>query len=109
MHVLLRKPHDIVPLKKDTAVDHPAGGIHQAQDGKPGDGLAAAGLSYQSQDLAAVDAERHTVHRFYDTQFGEKIGFQVFDDESRTVIQPFSLLTSEVVGLGRRVIDPPPD
>ena len=57
--VVAAEAQHVLPVKDDLA----RGRLDQAQDAAAGGGLAAAGFADHSQRLAAIDRERHAVHR----------------------------------------------
>ena len=53
--------------------------VKQAQDAHGGDGFPRAGFSHHAQGFSCLQGVGHVVDSLYDSPFGLKIGFQVFD------------------------------
>ena len=65
-HLLLAQLQQVLPLEKDLAALHPAGGVHNAHDGAGGHAFAGAALSDNAQHAALAQRKIHAVHRLDD-------------------------------------------
>ena len=61
------------------------GGADQLQNGFAQCGLAATGFAHNTQSLALVDDQIHTIHStdYFLGAFDRKVGFQTFDGNNR--------------------------
>ena len=67
LHLQLCGGEQILAVKADAPASDLAGWRDQAQDGEGGDALSAARLAHKAEHLAAINAERCTVHRAHHT------------------------------------------
>ena len=64
LHLLVALGQEVLAAVADLAAgDLGLGLLQQAEDGEPGDGLAAAGLAHEAEDLAVVHADVDAVQR----------------------------------------------
>jgi hypothetical protein len=83
LHLLLGLLEEVPSLEDDLAAHLGRLPVDQAHDGEERHALARARLPHHAERLAAVDRERHAVHRFHQTVVGREVDGQVLDLEER--------------------------
>jgi len=78
-HLFLVQFHQALPLKKDTAPCEPAWKRNQTHKTQARDGLSAAALSDDAQDLTSLQVKGDPINGMDGSSPDEKSNFHVFD------------------------------